>query len=137
MKPYSYLLQFFLVGELFYIFILGLSKPSILAFYLRIFPSDNFRRSCLSVISLTVLSTVAFLVVTLFHCYPISYNWNGWKKESEGKCTNLNAQTYATAAMNIVLDFCVLLLPIPWLLKLQVSLRKKINLILMFSLGIL
>jgi len=46
-------------------------------------------------------------------------------------------QTYSSAAINIALDFTVLFLPVPWLLKLQVNLRKKCNLLLMFSIGVL
>jgi hypothetical protein len=122
---------------MFYIPILGFCKVSILLFYLRIFPSRNFKITSYTILGVVIISTVIVEFLTLFQCTPVSYNWEGWKESGSGKCTDPNSQTYASSSVNIALDFIILLLPIPWLLKLQVSLRYKLNVILMFSIGIL
>jgi hypothetical protein len=83
------------------------------------------------------LIAVAIQFVTLFQCTPISYNWEGWKGDWKGKCLDINKLTYASAALNIAQDVAVLILPIPWLVKLQVNLKQKFGIMVMFSLGIL
>lgn len=107
-------------------------------FYLRIFPSQNFRIVCYIVISWVAIFTVLIEFFTLFQCRPISYNWEGWKGDyGSHKCANLNARAYASSLINIAQDFVVLILPTPWLLKLNVTLKKKINILIMFSIGTL
>ena len=132
-------LQIFYVDEFFYLMILGLTKISILMFYLRIFPSEHFKQACYLVIGWVTLWTVLVEFLAFFQCLPISYRWEGWmgNYSHDYKCFNMTALTYASAAINIAQDFVVLLLPVPWLLMLNVSLRKKINILILFSLGIL
>lgn len=106
-------------------------------FYLRIFPSQTFKYTCVTLLGITALITVLFQALTLFQCWPLSYNWEGWKGEMHGVCLNINKQTYASSSLNIILDFAILILPLPWLFKLQIGLRRKIHVIVMFSMGIL
>ena len=106
-------------------------------FYLRIFPSRTFRIACQILASCTAVYTITFILLAVLQCTPVSYNWEGWKGESKGSCQNLSARAYASAAVNLALDFAVLLLPVPWLIRLRVSLRKKLNVLLMFSVGVL
>jgi hypothetical protein len=68
----------------------------------------------------------------------MSYNWEGWKDNNEAKkCLDLTALAYASAAINIAQDVFILVLPIPWLLKLNTTRKKKINILGMFNMGIL
>ncbi|RDW57104.1 hypothetical protein BP6252_13850 [Coleophoma cylindrospora] len=129
-------LRIFFFGELLYIPILGLCKISIVIFYLRIFPSPKFRVTCYIVIMWCVVNMVLIELLILFQCTPISFNWDGWKGESKGKCLDLSALTYAAAGANLAQDLTILLLPLPLLLKLQVSMKKKLGVFFMFSLGI-
>jgi len=57
--------------------------------------------------------------------------------QNPARCVNVNAQAYATSSISIAQDFIILLVPVPWLARLNVGLRKKINILLMFSIGIL
>jgi len=131
--------QIFYVDELFYLAILGLTKISILMFYLRIFPSHHFKIACYIAMGFVALWTIIIEFLAIFQCWPVSYNWEGWKGDypHPHTCVDLNAQTYSSSAINIFQDVMVLLLPIPWLLKLNVSLKKKLNILIMFSIGIL
>lgn len=107
-------------------------------FYLRIFPSDNFKKACYVVLVWIVICTVIIVLLTIFQCVPVSYNWLGWTgTQKPARCTNLNAQTYASSSINIIQDVVILVLPLPWLVKLNVGWRRKLNVLLMFSIGIL
>lgn len=79
--------------------------------------------------------TIYFFII-LFSCEPLEYFWHQWDGEHTGSCINTNAEIYSSSALNIVLDLCVLILPIPRLLKLEVSLPKKLGICLTFSVGL-
>jgi hypothetical protein len=61
--------------ELLYVFGLGLVKISLLLTYLRFFSSVQFRRITYVVIVLNVLFVLAFFVVVMNQCHPMSYIW--------------------------------------------------------------
>ena len=91
--------QIYYVNEILYIITLPLIKVSIICTYLRIFPEVSFRWIAFAAIGLNVAYVVAFLIVTILQCQPISMVWNRWDKEHKGTCMNLNAQVMAAAAM--------------------------------------
>ena len=129
--------QWFFVEEQLYTLSISLTKLSILFFYLRIFPDAKFRRIVYGVIAITICYCISFTVVQYLHCIPVSANWNGWDGEHPARCTNLKAQSFSGAATNITLDLVICLLPIPQLIKLHLSIRKKIGITLMFCVGLL
>jgi hypothetical protein len=116
-----------------YIVLLLLTKVSILLFYLRVFPSRGFRKAGYSMLAFVVLSGVIILFCQLFQCHPIRFNWD--KSARDGKCLNVNALTYAHAGLNIAQDILILLLPIPWILRLKLQTHQKIGLVIMFQVG--
>ncbi|WDK20004.1 heterokaryon incompatibility protein [Colletotrichum graminicola] len=63
---------------------------------------------------------------------PIESNWDRY---IEGRCFNVTAIVYAGAACSILEDLFLIVLPIPELLKLQLSSKKRIALVFMFALG--
>lgn len=112
-------------------------KISIIMFYLRIFPQPLFRKCCHGAIVLCVGYGLAFLLVSVFQCRPINYAWLRWDGEHQGSCNNINAQGWTSAAINVVLDFVIIGLPIPMVAKLNMNRRKKFLVMLMFSLGLI
>lgn len=72
-----------------------------------------------------------------FQCQPISYFWESWDGEHSGHCFNINALAWAHSALNIALDFWMLYLPATQIWSLQMKLKKKLGVILMFGIGIL
>ncbi|KAK0741849.1 hypothetical protein B0T21DRAFT_306114 [Apiosordaria backusii] len=131
-------LKLFYMGETFYLAILALTKISILCFYLRIFPNPTFRIVTFVVMTWVSLSGVIFVFCQIFQCVPIPYIWEGWRKGEFGPftCLDINTLGYTTAAFSIAQDIVILVMPLPLLIKLNVSLRSKIGIIVMFSLGI-
>ena len=106
-----------------------------LCFYLRIFPNRWFKISCWVTMAACFCYGVAFLLVSVFQCRPLSYAWHHWDGEHTGTCNNINAQGWTSAAFNVILDVIVIALPLPLLAKLQLNKRKKFLVILMFSVG--
>lgn len=108
-----------------------------LLLYLRVFPLRNFQTTVKITLGVCVAYIIAFVLTTTFHCSPISYIWTGWAGETNGRCVNFNAFAWAHAIINIVLDLFVIFLPIPQLFRLSLGRRKKVHLVLMFSVGLL
>ncbi|KAH7329183.1 hypothetical protein B0I35DRAFT_473809 [Stachybotrys elegans] len=130
-------LQLFFILETLYLTCLGLTKISVLCFYLRIFPQTKFRFCALFIMGLIIVSQVIIVFMQIFQCQPVSYTWEGWTKEDrDARCLNLNALTYSAAGASIAQDVIILLLPLPLLFKLQTGLKNKIGITIMFSLGI-
>lgn len=129
------LLQYFWLDEMMYSIHLYSTKLSILCFLWGIFPARSFRRMVLAMGIFTIMSFVATVLTTGLQCLPASYNWTSWDGEHTGHCNDLNIQTYAFGAINMVCDILILLMPLPELYKLQVKSRQRIQLFVIFSLG--
>jgi hypothetical protein len=129
-------LFYYYLGEIFYVVALGVSKISILFFYLRVFPAKSFRTLTYSVMGLSAAYTVAFFIVTTWQCLPVSLAWTQWDGLHEGKCNDIHLQGWIAAAINIALDAVVMILPLRHLAVLNMSLKKKVMVMSMFSVGI-
>ncbi|KAH8677926.1 hypothetical protein BX600DRAFT_479436 [Xylariales sp. PMI_506] len=127
----------FFIDESFYLAVLALCKVAILCFYLRIFPQKDFRKLVYGTIGLISVSTTVLIFLQIFQCTPINYNWEGWKGGfGSYKCLDVNSLSYAAAGISIGQDLLVLSLPLPLLIGLNTSWRRRAGIILMFSLGI-
>lgn len=114
-----------------------MTKISILFFYLRIFPKKSFRIATYVVMALNVGYLISFVLISVFQCRPLDAAWLRWDGEHPAKCNNINAQGWAAAALNMVLDLLTMSLPLRELSKLSMSLRKKAQVMLMFCVGFL
>ncbi|OJD31451.1 cfem domain-containing protein [Diplodia corticola] len=130
------LLKYYYFGEIFYVVALGVSKISILFFYLRVFPAKEFRNVIYVVMAFSVAYTICFGIVTALQCRPVSYAWNQWDGLHEGNCNDIHLQGWIAAAINIALDTVVMILPLKHLANLNMDLKKKLMVMAMFSVGI-
>lgn len=70
---------------------------------------------------------------SIFLCVPVH---SFWDKTVEGsRCMNQFAVWFSNAAINIVQDFVILLLPMPVLRRLSIPRRQKKALMIVFALG--
>jgi hypothetical protein len=129
--------QIYFWDELIYLSALPLLKISLLLFYLRVFSTPSFRACVYFLIACNVAYCIAFVGVSIWQCLPIYGAWTRWDGTFEGTCNNINLQGWLSAALNIVIDMCTLLLPIPELIKLEMPRSKKVLIFLMFSVGFL
>jgi hypothetical protein len=74
----------------------------------------------------------AFILATIFQCKPIS---GAWDKSSSPTCSNGNTIIYIGSGFGIAQDLLILFLPVPELLALQMTTKKKLNVLGMFSIG--
>ncbi|KAI0537841.1 50S ribosomal protein L36e [Xylaria digitata] len=130
------IVRFTWATELLYFILLVFTKVSLLLFYLRVFPSQMFQRVCYITMGVVIASGIAFTLTAIFYCTPISYIWTGWARETEGHCLNFNAFAWSHAVTSIVQDLWIIALPLPSLINLQLGTRRKVHLILMFSVGL-
>lgn len=72
-------------------------------------------------------------MTTLTLCRPINFSWN---KTIPGTCGDLAKAEMAAAAINMVLDVVIVLLPLPVVWGLQMSKQKKIGITATFALGL-
>ncbi|KAL5340231.1 hypothetical protein BJX70DRAFT_387454 [Aspergillus crustosus] len=129
-------MKLFFVEENLYCLCVGVIKCSMLLLYLRLFPNKALRLTIYMTLGVTIAWTTASLFSQLFSCSPISHYWTRWDGEHEGRCTSHNALLLAHAVINIVLDVAVMAIPMPVLIKLQMSLEKRIGMCMMFAVGI-
>lgn len=126
--------------QYFYQVVVSLTKISIVLLYMRIFPKEVFPRFniiCWAIIGGLIAYLLAFCIVFAAECQPISFFWTQWDGEHAGHCVNIQLSAYINGGINIFFDLVVFLLPIPRLLKLQVSdTLRKVGVILTFSVGL-
>jgi hypothetical protein len=79
-----------------------------------------------------VCHTLAFLFAVAFQCIPVDHFWD---PTITGKCLNTPALVYVGGGFSIAEDIVIMFLPISELKGLNMSLRKRVGLILMFILG--
>ncbi|KAH7410485.1 hypothetical protein DE146DRAFT_675190 [Phaeosphaeria sp. MPI-PUGE-AT-0046c] len=129
-------LEIFYFAELFYLTAVGLTKISVLLFYLRIFPRRSLRRAIWVTITVCVLYIIAFVTTTALQCIPVRISWEQWDGEHHGKCLSLSAVGWSSAAINIVLDLVVMVIPIREVKNLSISRVRKFGVMLMFLGGL-
>lgn len=128
---------YFYYMQWLYFMSLGFLKLSLLFFYLKIFPTKSTRLVLWATIGFTVIWTLAFCLVAVFNCNPISYYWTNWDGEHTGTCLDTNAIGWANAATSIAEDVWMLAIPLWQLRGLQLHFKKKIGVAIMFCTGTL
>jgi hypothetical protein len=110
----------------------NVTKASILAQYLRLFSSRSTRFVCYFLLVLLIPVLCWSVFAGTFLCTPVA---KLWKPQLPGHCMNARQYWLSAAAINIGMDFTVLLLPLPAITQLRLPRKQKICLILMFLLG--
>lgn len=125
-------LRYFFIAQTPYKVAVWLNKVSVVLLYLRIFISRSFRISAYVVIAIVSGCSIGGIGATIWQCVPIA---GAWDKTIGAKCIDSDKFWIAYAIMNILTDVMVLSLPIPSILRLQLSWRNRIMLCCMFLLG--
>ena len=103
---------------------------------MRIFPGTRTQKAIRALIWATTIYIFVFSITMVMACRPISAVWTSWTKEvTPSYCINQKAFYYAAAGCNIALDIAVVIIPIPELIRLRLSRRRKIFLVAIFSVG--
>ncbi|KAG8163925.1 hypothetical protein KVR01_005843 [Diaporthe batatas] len=130
-------LKVFFVFEVLYTLTLGLIKTSILFLYLRIFPDEKIRLAVWATQVFNLLLVGSFLLADFLQCRPVSFFWESWDGlHAGGSCFNINALAWAHSAINIALDFWMLVIPATQVWSLTMQVKKKVVVFFMFGIGI-
>lgn len=105
----------------------ALVKIALLTFYVRIFPSRNFRIVAWSLVTFIVLWGTGTTFTVVFQCSPIDYTWHQADPGRTGKCLPLAPLVITHAALTLFSDLAILVLPMPTLYKLHVNWKKKLQ----------
>ncbi|RAH60210.1 hypothetical protein BO85DRAFT_391675, partial [Aspergillus piperis CBS 112811] len=130
---YNRTLRVILLGAIMYIPALGLSKISLIILYYRL--SDMQRNWRITLWGMTAF-VVAYMIVLeclfLFTCEPVH---KSWYPDIDGRCWSKAPIFMAGVVASMFIDLVLLVMPLPIVLKLQMTSKKRFGLILMFGLG--
>ncbi|KAF4445620.1 hypothetical protein F53441_10684 [Fusarium austroafricanum] len=115
-----YVYSFFFAAAVF------TTKVSILLFYRRVFSRGglSFRIAFWFTVALVVAYPVIFIFTMGFCCTPVSHYWTQFKG-TKGSCIDVGRFFTVLAIVNLLTNVMVLLIPVPEVLKLQMSKQKK------------
>ncbi|KAI7787142.1 hypothetical protein LA080_000478 [Diaporthe eres] len=114
-----------------YIWSLCCVKISLLLQYRRIFVATWLQRVSIIIICFSVSWNVAQSILVSFACSPAS----AFIPSLAPHCLDSLTIWYIAAGINITTDFIVFLLPIPLINSLQLPIRQRVLLIMVFCLG--
>ncbi|KAB8264370.1 hypothetical protein BDV32DRAFT_145618 [Aspergillus pseudonomiae] len=108
-----------------------LPKISAVFFYARVFRSNNraFRINLWIIGALVSGWLISAEISTIFQCNPIA---KAWDTTLPGTCIKQYDWYLSTAILSTVIDFYILILPIPMIWSLKMSLRRRIYLLICF-----
>ena len=93
----------------------------------------RFRYAVYPIVGLVLAYGIGVILLFLLICKPIAYNWD---KTLQGHCGSSISEGISAAAINMIIDGLIVLLPIPVVWGLQMPTPKKIGISCMFGLGL-
>jgi hypothetical protein len=111
---------------------ISFAKLSILALYYRVFASPTFRKWCFVVGVTVLLWLIACGLVTILHCVPPASLWDPL---IPGHCVNFVLFFEIIEPFNCLQDIVLSTMPIFIIRRLQLDLKQKISIIVIFMLG--
>ena len=129
--------QAFLGWTISYGISICLSKWAILLLYRRVFTNTNrwFSVSYYSMASLITITGIINTFIAIFECAPMNHIWNS--NVSRGQCIDIVSFTRYIAIPNVISGVIMLFMPLPLVLKLNISQIQKIGLSATFLHGVM
>ena len=115
----------------------GLSKVSIILLYRKIFAVRVFRIPSLIALAITISWTISFVIATICQCHPVSLYWTELELMWGNRCVQIIPFYEAQAITDILIDFSILIMPIPMIWNLQMPFKQKLAVASMFLLGLM
>lgn len=110
--------------------ILTCSKLSLLVHYLCVFPRGKTAKACWCGIVLVVCNVIMQMILTVFHCAPVSAFWN-----EQGTCLSHTILFWPGGIGNVIISLVIVIIPFPKIRSLEMDQRTKITVVLVFALG--
>jgi hypothetical protein len=103
-------------------------------FYLEIFPEKPYRLTNFFLAALLMTDLLGECMVICLQCKPFR---KAWTAGLPGNCLPLLTYFYVSFGVRLATDLVLFCLPIPVLQTLTLNRRKKLGVMLMFSMGLL
>ncbi|KAB2578440.1 hypothetical protein DBV05_g3019 [Lasiodiplodia theobromae] len=120
-----------------YLFIALFVKESVGFFLLRITGGVKYRILIISIMVVLAVYTVACFFTIVLQCRDLRIIWNPTVETTCWSIHVMHGLGYTNSVVNIVTDFAfAVLIPIPLIIPLQMSIRKKLSLLLILGMGV-
>ncbi len=113
-------------------FTICFSKLSVLFMYTTVIPIRKMVLMCRAAGLLIILWNTGGVLGALLLCRPIALNWD---KTIEGTCGDNRLFYIWLGGINVVVEAVILLLPMPFIFRLQMKTFKKLVVVGLFSVG--
>ncbi|KAL1639901.1 hypothetical protein SLS58_007488 [Diplodia intermedia] len=125
------------LSQPFYLFAALFVKESVGFFLLRITGRAKYRGLIAWIMAVLAVYTVACFVTLVLQCKDLRVIWDPTVKTTCWRVEVLHGLTYTNSVVNIITDFAfAVLIPIPLIYPLQMSVRKKLSLLLILGVGL-
>jgi hypothetical protein len=121
------------VGCILYAVAIAVIKISILLLYRSLFPTPGIDLATKIIGAISMAWGIETALVGTFSCTPVRAFWDLTVKERT--CINTTAFFIANSTAHVLLDICILVLPVKRVWALKMSLRQKVVVSFMFLLG--
>ncbi|KAF2150296.1 hypothetical protein K461DRAFT_269771 [Myriangium duriaei CBS 260.36] len=118
--------------SMLYICAVTIPKLSILVFFSRIFVEQYQIITTYILMGLLMTWAIGGGLAGVFICTPIEFFWN---KQIEGTCVNIKHYYSYGGVPNIIVDFFMLILPLPMVWSFQASMKVKAGLLITLLIG--
>ncbi|KAK3934314.1 hypothetical protein QBC46DRAFT_400152 [Diplogelasinospora grovesii] len=127
-------LKYFTIASYIYLVLATTIKLTFLFFYYRLFSLQTKTRFFITfgIVFVACLNTALFFA-TVFECSPIQRQWNA---TVPGRCINPVILPYLSGASSSATDLYVLILPVRLLCGLNVELKRKLKILVVFAVGL-
>ncbi|KAA8900308.1 hypothetical protein FN846DRAFT_909288 [Sphaerosporella brunnea] len=126
------------IGQILYVTSLGCVKISLLLFLQRIFPTKVMRRLLRGLLIFVLCFGITNVFLFAFQCDTPEYYFTKIKGDAQtngGVCLAPQVVYYPMAAINILTDVVIWLLPVPMIIKSRLSRKEKLGLLWVFVIG--
>ena len=110
-----------------------LPKLAILFLLLRIFVQKSFKTCCYITAGIIVSSAIANTVVACLLCDPLAAVWDS--SITTARCLDFDTFYKWSPLPNVITDVMMLVLPVPFVAKMNLSIGVKVGLIMTFAAG--
>ncbi|KFY97576.1 hypothetical protein V498_01998 [Pseudogymnoascus sp. VKM F-4517 (FW-2822)] len=114
----------------------SLTKISILVFYLRILVAKKDKLITKITLGAMIIYYVVLLLVLCLQCRPLSYYWEILLPDAEGTCLEEGIHMVTAGVLNLIFDLIIFGIPLRSLLLLKIRTTQKLQVIALFSAGL-
>ena len=131
----SHWFKIFYVFEAFYTTAMAITKYSIMLFYWRIFKTPHFKIALITVAVIVAAWLIAIDMAGFLEAFPVPDLWEVFVTGRPGQRISLPDYFIGSAVPNIILDWVLLMLPLPLVWGLKIPSSQKMGLTGIFLLG--